>query len=132
MSAITKLIRLWGMDQWIVFLGLIIFLKLLFKFQLQWFIGIGLGKMIIRSHSFSSYQILAQNLFSPFTRKEAWKGVILYFKFLRKNSNTIFISRFSMPFPPIFISLLFNWILIQCGIEFSSTNETQFNSIQGM
>jgi hypothetical protein len=87
MSAISKLIKLWGMGQWIVFLGLVMFLKLsfkLFKFLWKLFIRIGLGKMIIRFHSFSSYQILAQNLFSPFTRKDAWKGVILYFEFFKK------------------------------------------------
>jgi hypothetical protein len=69
---IIKVMRLWGMVRWVLFLGLVMFLKLLFKifkFQWQWFIGIGLGKMIVRSHNVSSCQILAQNLFSPFPNK---------------------------------------------------------------
>lgn len=69
---ITKVMILWGMVHWLLFLGLVMFLKLLFKifkFQWQWFIGIGLSKMTIRSHNVSSYQILAQHLFSPFPSK---------------------------------------------------------------
>jgi hypothetical protein len=52
------------------------------KFQWQWLIWTSLDRMIIDSHSISSYHILAWNLFSPFPKKRHGKEsfwILFYF-----------------------------------------------------
>jgi len=51
-------------------------------------------------------------LFSPFSSENTWK-MSFHIYVLIHFFNTIFTRIFSLPFPPICIPFIFNWILIQ-------------------
>jgi len=73
------------------------------------------------SHGISSYQFSAQNLSSPFSSKEAWKGVFLDLSIFK-----VFVLQHHIhkqvwkPSPPICIPFLFNWIELEIQFTFNS------------
>ncbi len=90
------------------------------------FSPIGLGRMIIGFQSISSYQIYAWNIITHFQIKKHGKmsfWICIYVFF-----NIIFISIFSIHFPPICISFISNSILILINIFESNSISLKFNS----
>lgn len=81
-----------------------------------------LGSMIIVSHNILSYQILIWNIFSPFSNKKTWKDVFSNMSFFKKEINSIFMKRFSIPCSPICIPFVFTWIWIQFKVYAMSLN----------